>query len=212
MGYTTDFAGCFTVSRPLTETEKEYINGMSNTRRMKRDVNILMEVFKGKYGNPFATGNTPEEIYGVDGEFYVNTDEQDDFGQRKDKSIIDYNTAPGLLTYDERSKLPWQETYAIQQSLIGDGKCVPGLWCQWTIQDGGDHGQEDGTQVLAWDGGEKFYEYIPWLKYYINKFFEPWGIKLNGEITWEGEDSSDLGKIIVVDNVVTIKTGTVTYK
>jgi hypothetical protein len=214
MGYTTDFAGCFTVSRPLTETEKNYINGMSNTRRMKRDVNILMEMYKGKYGNPFATGNTPEEIYGVDGEFYVNTDEpdeQDVFSQGNDKSIIDYNTAPGLPTYEEMKNVPWQERYAIQQSLIGDGKCVPGLWCQWTIQDGGDHGEEDGVDVLAWDGGEKFYEYIAWLKYYINKFFEPWGIKLNGEVDWEGEDSEDFGKIVVVDNVVKVLEGKKRY-
>jgi hypothetical protein len=35
---------------------------------------------------------------------------------------------------------------------------------------------------------------------------------LNGEITWEGEDSNDLGKIIVTDNVVEVKTGTITYE
>jgi hypothetical protein len=208
MGYSTDFTGCFSMSRPLTDTEKEYINGMSHTRRMKRDVNILMEVFKGKYGNPFATGNTPEDIYGNDGEFFVNTDDLDDFGQGKDKSIIDYNTAPGLPTYKETENMPWQERYTIQQSLIGDGKCQPGLWCQWVIEDGTD----EGTQVLVWDGGEKFYEYIPWLKYYIKKFFEPWGVKLNGEIIWEGEESEDKGKIVVVDNVVTILVGKVVYQ
>jgi hypothetical protein len=207
MGYSTDFNGSFLLSRPATETEKNYINGMSNTRRMKRDVNKLMEIYGGKFGYPFTESNTPEEIYGVDGEFFVNPD-----GPTEDSSIIDYNSAPGLPTYEEMKNVPWQEKYATQQSLIGDGKCVPGLWCQWTIQDGGDHGEEDGTQVLAWDGGEKFYEYIAWLKYYINKFFEPWGIKLNGEVTWEGEDSEDFGKIVVVDNVVKILEGKKVYQ
>jgi len=211
MGYTTDFNGCLRVSRPLTDTEKNYINGMSDTRRMKRDVNVLMEKHKGKYGNPFATGNTPEEIYGVDGEFYVNEDEQDDYNQGNDKSIIDYNCPPGQPDRHTTKDMDWRESYTIKQSLIGDGKCVPGLWCNWVIEDGGMHGEEDNTQVLAWDGGEKFYEYIPWLKYYIKNFFEPWGIKLNGEIYWVGEDNEDMGKIEVVDNVVTIKVGKVVY-
>jgi hypothetical protein len=80
----------------------------------------------------------------------------------------------------------------------------PGLWCQWRPS-------EDG-KAIEWDGGEKFYHYIEWLKYMINHFFQPWGIKLNGEVTWEGENSSDMGKIIVKDNIVTVKQAKITYK
>lgn len=209
MGYSTDFHGSFSMSRPATEKEKEYINGMSNTRRMKRDVNLLMKKYKGKYGHPTPKGNTPEEIYGVDGEFYVNPDERDTYGQSNDPSIIDYNTPPGQPGREETKDMQWQEHYAIKQSLIGDGKCVPGLWCHWVIEE---PIVDDETQVLTWDGGEKFYEYIPWLKYYIKNFFEPWGIKLNGQVTWVGEDNEYMGMIEVVDNVVTIKIGKVTYQ
>lgn len=72
----------------------------------------------------------------------------------------------------------------------------PGLWCQWIITD---------ESELEWDGGEKFYNYIEWLEYLIENFFEPLGYKLNGVISWEGEETGDVGEIIVEDNKVTIK-------
>lgn len=74
----------------------------------------------------------------------------------------------------------------------------PGLWCQWIIDD---------NNELTWDGNEKFYEYVEWLKYLINHFFAPLGYVLNGDITFEGEDSEDLGTIHVVDNVVDVEYG-----
>lgn len=82
-------------------------------------------------------------------------------------------------------------------------KGQPGLWCQWTVSD-------DGS-VLEWDGGEKFYNYVEWLQYLIDNFFNKWNAVLNGEIEWEGEDSSDRGKIIVYDNVVKTKKGKIVY-
>lgn len=75
---------------------------------------------------------------------------------------------------------------------------VPELWCQWMIN-------EDGQ--LVWDQGEKFYEYIPWLKYLIEHFFAPNGYVLNGEMEFEGEDDEDFGVIVVTDNVVEVKYG-----
>jgi hypothetical protein len=76
----------------------------------------------------------------------------------------------------------------------------PGLWCQWTVND-------EGTQ-LYWDEGEKFYDYVDWLEYMIEKFFVPWGKKLDGVIDWDGEDSDDRGRIIVQANAVTTKMAT----
>ena len=74
----------------------------------------------------------------------------------------------------------------------------PGLWCQWVISDRG---------TLEWDEGEKFYNYIEWLEYMIKNIFAPKDYILNGEITWEGEDSDDFGIIEVINNQVSIKNG-----
>ena len=76
------------------------------------------------------------------------------------------------------------------------GVTQPGLWCQWVVSDDG--------KYLEWDGGEKFYNYVDWLKYLIRHFFQNWGLVLNGEIEWKGEEFNDVGKIVVKDNVVKI--------
>jgi hypothetical protein len=202
MGYTTDFNGFLNFSRPLTEQEKNYINSFSDCRRVKRNVNKLMEMYNGEYGYPFVTGNTPEEIYGIDGEYFINDTDWRDID--KDKSIIDYNCPPGQIGFDEQKELGWDTRWKENQRLIKEGKCSPGLWCQWVVTD-------DGTE-LEWDGGEKFYNYVEWLKYLINHFFNRWGVKLNGEIEWEGEDSDDRGMIVVKDNVVKTKRGRIVYE
>lgn len=72
----------------------------------------------------------------------------------------------------------------------------PSLWCQWVPN-------EDGT-AIEWDGGEKFYAYSEWLFYLINKVLAPNGYTLNGTVIWQGEETGDVGKIHVVDNVVTV--------
>ena len=72
----------------------------------------------------------------------------------------------------------------------------PSLWCQWTPS-------EDGT-AIEWDGGEKFYAYSEWLFYLINKILAPNGYTLNGTVIWQGEETGDVGKIHVVNNVVTV--------
>ena len=72
----------------------------------------------------------------------------------------------------------------------------PSLWCQWTPS-------EDGT-AIEWDGGEKFYAYSEWLFYIINKILAPNGYTLNGTVVWQGEETGDVGKIHVVNNVVTV--------
>jgi len=202
MGYTTDFSGSFQFNRPLTVQEKNYINKFSETRRMKRDVQKLFKTYKGEHGLPMVTTITtemqehinflegagykvsitplkdkrkPEEIYGVDGGYFVGG--KGHAGQVHDASIIDYNGTP-------------------------TGQ--PGLWCQWTVN-------EDGTR-LEWDGGEKFYSYTEWLQYLINHFFSKWGVILNGEVEWQGEDATDVGKIVVTNNEVKVLKGRVVYE
>jgi len=197
MGYTTDFQGQLSFDRVLTNEEVNYIKKFNDSRRMKRDVSKLYDIYKGEGGNPFLP---KEQTYGNEGEYFVGG--SGDFGQDRDDSIINYNESPGsvLKNNDEDFGTYWSK----HTKQIEDGLCQPGLWCQWTIDEEGTH--------LVWDGGEKFYNYVEWLKYLINHFFEKWGVKLNGEITWVGEDSEDMGKIIVVDNDVTVKVARITYE
>jgi hypothetical protein len=61
----------------------------------------------------------------------------------------------------------------------------PGLWCQWEPN-------EDGTK-LRWNDAEKFYSYVEWLEYIDVNFLKPWGRKLTGAVSWQGEDDSDYG-------------------
>jgi hypothetical protein len=83
-------------------------------------------------------------------------------------------------------------------------KTQPGLWCSWVPN-------EDGTE-LEWNGSEKFYSYTEWLEYIVLNFLKPGGYSLNGEVTWQGEDRDDIGKIIVKDNNVETKEGKITYQ
>lgn len=87
----------------------------------------------------------------------------------------------------------------LEAATIDDIYCpdgVPGKYCQW-IPD------ETGTKI-EWDQVEKFYDYIPWLKFIIRHFLQPWGYKLNGSVRWRGERPGDEGTIVVDDNVVTV--------
>jgi len=73
----------------------------------------------------------------------------------------------------------------------------PSLWCQWTY--------DEENNSIVWDNGEKFYEFVPWIKYLIKRVFEPNNYKLNGNVRWYGEDHDDIGIIIINDNNVELK-------
>ncbi len=174
MGYTTNFNGFFTFSRNLTYEEKHYINTFSNTRRVKRNVYKLQTQYNGKYG---FNGN-----YGNEGEYFIG-------GEILNDSIIDYNTPPGQL--DNRSRnMSFNDMWDENKKRISDGKCQPGLWCQWFT---------NGVK-LEWNGSEKFYNYKEWLKYLIKHFFNIWNVQLNGEITYQGEKDNDNGNIVIINN------------
>lgn len=77
----------------------------------------------------------------------------------------------------------------------------PGYWCNW---------EPTSRTTIGWNEGEKFYEYVEWIKYLVREFFIPRGYVLNGEVEWTGEEAwdgeqLDVGKIIIADNVVTVK-------
>lgn len=65
-------------------------------------------------------------------------------------------------------------------------------YCQW---------RSDGMG-LVWDGGEKFYNYVDWLCWLIDEYFEPFGVQLNGHMNYQGEAIDDCGIITVVNNEV----------
>jgi len=106
MGYTTDFNGSLELTPPANEELTTFINAWKNTRRMKRDVSKLNEMFEGRKG---LKGN-----YGVDGEFFIG---EGSFGQDRDDSVLEYNappsTQPGLWCQWELSEdgkyLEWDE-------------------------------------------------------------------------------------------------------
>lgn len=219
MGYTTDFNGSLILTPAATQVQADYIQAFSESRRMGRKVDELMKVHKGKHGLPsliepskeqqallddlaksglsvsikdVEDTRTPEEIYGHEGEFFVGDETT---------GVIDHNTAPGQVPYGTKG---YTDRYAENDRRTNAGECQPGLWCQWILEN-------DGTE-LVWDGGEKFYNYVEWLQYMITKFFNPWGIKLNGTIEWHGEDRSDMGQIVVTDSVIKILTGKITFE
>lgn len=82
-------------------------------------------------------------------------------------------------------------------------KGQPSLWCQWEPN-------EEGT-AIQWDGSEKFYNYVEWIAYLIKHFLEPWGYTVNGQVQWQGEESTDMGEITINDNKVSVGEGEVIY-
>lgn len=160
MGYDTKFRGRFKFDKPLTPAQINYLKKFSETRRMKRNNEKLMNM-------PDPIREAVNLPLGVEGEYFV--DGKGFAGQDRDDSVINSNQP------------------ATSQA---------GLWCQWVPDDAG--------TMLKWNGAEKFYNYIEWLKYIIEHFIEPWGYTLKGKVKWYGEDPGDGGTIKVVDNVVTI--------
>ena len=186
MGYTTDFKGSFTLDKPLTADQKEYLDMFADTRRMTRDPVKLQMMKDARMGNTrcFELLDILGLPLGPKGEFYCGTGMagQDGgcFNSGLDNSVVDYNVAPG--------EAKWGDT----KPKAKGGQ--PGLWCQWNPN-------EDGTEI-AWDGSEKFYNYIEWIQYLITTFLAPWGYKVNGEVVWQGEETGDVGVIEIVDNEV----------
>ena len=57
---------------------------------------------------------------------------------------------------------PGQDTGSVVLDANRPAEGQPGLWCQWIPG-------EDGSKLL-WDGGEKFYEPVDWMRYLIEHF------------------------------------------
>ncbi len=73
----------------------------------------------------------------------------------------------------------------------------PSLWLKWIPTKDRLH--------IEWDKAEKFYGYIEWIEYIVEKILIPKGYVLNGKVSWQGQDPNDKGVVIVKNNEVEIK-------
>lgn len=106
MGYTTDFYGQFEINPPLDQNQIEYLEKLSDTRRMKRDASkaaLLQDDVREMVGL---------EV-GEEGEYFVGGTGL--AGQDEDDSILEYNAPPAAqpalwcqwIPAEEGSKLEW---------------------------------------------------------------------------------------------------------
>jgi hypothetical protein len=169
---------------------------------MKRDVSKLIKTHKGQHGSLMVMTITPEMQEHID--FFENLGYQVTLTQTKDNRTPEeiYGIDGGYFIGASGHGGQDRDDSIIDYNSPPYGQ--PGLWCQWTSN-------EEGTK-LEWDGGEKFYSYVEWLEYLIEHFFSKWGVLLTGEVKWEGEDNTDMGKIIVTDNEVEVKFAKVSYE
>ena len=83
MGYTTQFEGQFDITPALKPEHKAYLEAFANTRRMKRNPQLLPpDPIRESVGLPVGT----EGAYFVGGLGV--------FGQEKDASVLDFNRQP----------------------------------------------------------------------------------------------------------------------
>lgn len=80
MGYDTYFEGMFKLNKPLDKSTKKLIKGLSETRRVARDLTKL-DMTKKQAG-----------VYGIEGEFYIKG--KGFMGQDADASVLDENKPP----------------------------------------------------------------------------------------------------------------------
>jgi len=178
MGYTTDFYGSFQLNKPLDPLHKEYLALFSDTRRMQRDFNKL-SVMK-------ADGRGNKRCFELLEKLHLGLGVHGDL-----------YCGTGMCGQDGGGLSKGNDDSVTEYNAPPGSQ--PGLWCQWVPNDSG--------AEIEWNGGEKFYDYVPWIKYLITNFLAPWGYKLNGIVEWQGEDREDTGVIQIVDNAVITHSG-----
>lgn len=72
----------------------------------------------------------------------------------------------------------------------------PSMWCQWVV--GND------WQSIIWNGDEKFYGYVGWIRHINDKFLTPRGYVLSGTVAFQGEDLKDSGRIVATDGKIEV--------
>ena len=77
-----------------------------------------------------------------------------------------------------------------------DDEEMPSIWCQWVVG--------ENRRTIRWDGNEKFYGYIGWIRYINNHFLLPKKIMLNGTVVFQGEDPKDGGRIVATNGKIEV--------
>jgi hypothetical protein len=85
-----------------------------------------------------------------------------------------------------------------------EGEEYPSYYCQWI--------PSEDLLGIEWDGGEKFYGYEEWLVYIIDHFLVPNTYHLSGDVRWEGEENKDIGRLIVVNNLLEVKKAKIVWE
>jgi hypothetical protein len=67
-----DLLGSFQLSRPLRDSEMDYLNSFSQRSRQTLNTAKLQEVFQGEHGNPFPK-RKGKDVYGTAGEYFVGS-------------------------------------------------------------------------------------------------------------------------------------------
>ncbi len=97
------------------------------------------------------------------------------------------------LTLDEYRDLEDNWVDGVKLQIKGCG-LYGETWSPWSIN-------KEGTELsIECDGSAYYWEEV--LQLMVDQFFSPKGIILNGEMTWNGEEGGDLGRLIVKDNVI----------
>jgi hypothetical protein len=105
-------------------------------------------------------------------------------------TVVEYRELERLANYDSRDD-------GYYKQFTDTPETMPDSYLQWQPTHNG--------LGLEWNGGEKFYDYVHWLRWLIKHYFKPRDIVLNGELRWQGEEIGDVGIINVADSKVTTK-------
>lgn len=82
---------------------------------------------------------------------------------------------------------------------------IPSIWNHWIPT-------EDRLHIKCDDMDDaSFYNYDEWIKLLIDRFLAPRGYILKGTVKWEGEEQGDVGKLIIKNNVLTVKKARLVY-
>ena len=169
------YNGSFSINKPVDDVTYKLLKGLSETRRMKRDV---VKLGKRVYNKKRATKENIaqwEKEFGVEGEFWVGDTE--DCGKVKTEDVINYDHPP---------------------------KSQPNLSCCWTIDyDKKTILWKDNADEDLYDLEWIMYIVNNILKprgYVLNGV-----VSWKGEDLKEDENLEDRGKIKVTNNVITVR-------